>query len=266
MARGPEHLPGGGPALGVVVVAQPWDRRSAPDLGRLLAHSGLAVPVLGTIALDPRAAEVVQGRWTGRYPAGCSCARCGRWSARCESSPTCAASRTRELSAVAVDQVLVRRLREEVADLLARQRRDDAAAGAPPMTAEDERQFARAVISQVLDAYARTEVTAGRTPPTPQDEEEIAAGIHAALFGVGRLQPLLDDPEVENIDINGCDQVFVGYADGREVRMPPVADSDEELVELVQILGAYSGLSAGPSTPPTRSWTCGCRTAAGCRR
>ena len=42
--------------------------------------------------------------------------------------------------------------------------------------------------------------------------------MHAALFGVGRLQPLLDDPEVENIDINGCDQVFVGYADGREVR------------------------------------------------
>jgi len=147
---------------------------------------------------------------------------------------------------MAVDQALVRRLREEVADILARQRRDDAASGLPPMSGEDERQFARAVINRVLDAFARAEVSGGRTPPSPVDEEEISAGIHAALFGVGRLQPLLDDPDVENIDINGFDNVFVQYADGREARRGPVAESDDELVELVQILGAYSGLSSRP--------------------
>ena len=145
-----------------------------------------------------------------------------------------------------MDQTLVRRFREEVADTLARQRRQDAAAGVPPMTGEDERQFARAVINRVLDAYARAEIAAGRTPLTGEEEEELAAGIHAALYGVGRLQPLLDDPEVENVDINGCDHVFVQYADGREVVAEPVADSDDELVELVQILGAYSGLSSRP--------------------
>jgi pilus assembly protein CpaF len=145
-----------------------------------------------------------------------------------------------------VDQTLVRRFREEVADTLARQRRQDAATGVSPMTGEDERQFARAVINRVLDVYARAEIAAGRTPLTGEDEEELAAGIHAALYGVGRLQPLLDDPEVENVDINGCDHVFVQYADGREVVAEPVADSDDELVELVQILGAYSGLSSRP--------------------
>jgi Flp pilus assembly CpaF family ATPase len=70
--------------------------------------------------------------------------------------------------------------------------------------------------------------------------------VHAALFGVGRLQPLLEDPEIENIDVNGCDRVFIGYADGREVMAEPVAESDEELVELIQILAAYSGLSSRP--------------------
>ncbi|MGH8776901.1 MAG: CpaF family protein [Jiangellaceae bacterium] len=145
-----------------------------------------------------------------------------------------------------MDQTLVRRFREEVADTLARQRRQDAAAGMPPMSGEDERQFARAVINRVLDAYARSEIAAGRTPPTSEDEEALADGIHAALYGVGRLQPLLDDPEVENVDINGCDHVFVQYADGREVVAEPVADNDDELVELVQILGAYSGLSSRP--------------------
>jgi len=147
---------------------------------------------------------------------------------------------------VSLDQMLVRRLREEVADVLARQRRDDAAAGLPAMSGEDERQFARAVIARVLDAHARGEMASGRTPPTPQDEEEISAGIHAALYGVGRLQPLLDDPDVENVDINGYDNVFVQYGDGREERWGPVAESDDELVELVQILGAYSGLTSRP--------------------
>ncbi|GAA2031300.1 ATPase, T2SS/T4P/T4SS family [Pseudokineococcus marinus] len=145
-----------------------------------------------------------------------------------------------------MDQLLLRRLREQTADVLARQRREDATAGVPPMTGEDERQFARAVIGRVLEQHARGELAAGRSPLTAAEDEELAAGVHAALFGVGRLQPLLDDPMVENIDINGCDRVFVGYADGREEAMPPVADTDDELVELVQLLGAYSGLASRP--------------------
>jgi pilus assembly protein CpaF len=145
---------------------------------------------------------------------------------------------------MAIDQRVVRRLREEVADLLSRQRREDAMTGVPAMTSEDERQYARAVIGRVLDLHARSELSLGNTPPTTEEETELAEGIHAALFGVGRLQPLLDDPMVENIDINGCDQVFVSYSDGREQVMPAVAESDEELIELIQLLGAYSGLSS----------------------
>ncbi len=40
--------------------------------------------------------------------------------------------------------------------------------------------------------------------------------------------------------------MFVGYSDGREVRGEPVAETDEELIELIQVLGAYSGLSSRP--------------------
>src|SRR5438270_5340432 len=115
-----------------------------------------------------------------------------------------------------------------------------------PMSGEDERQFARAIIAQVLEEHARNEITVGRPPPNAQEEEELASAIHAALFGVGRLQPLLEDERIENIDVNGCDRVFLGYADGREVPGEPVAESDEELVELIQALAAYSGLSSRP--------------------
>jgi Flp pilus assembly CpaF family ATPase len=137
-------------------------------------------------------------------------------------------------------------MRGEVGDRLAEQRRLDAASGVPPMVGEDERQYARAVIGQVLEEYARGEILAGRAPFTAQAEEDLAEAIHAALFGVGRLQPLLEDQQIENIDVNGCDRVFIGYADGREVLGEPVAESDQELIELVQVLAAYSGLSSRP--------------------
>jgi Flp pilus assembly CpaF family ATPase len=145
-----------------------------------------------------------------------------------------------------VDHQLVKRFRQEAGDRIAEQRRIDQVSNTVPMSGEDERQFARAIIAQILEDYARAEITIGRTPPDAQAEEAYAAAVHAALFGVGRLQPLLDDPEVENIDINGCDQVFVGYSDGRELQVDPVAESDEELIELIQVLGAYSGLSSRP--------------------
>ena len=145
-----------------------------------------------------------------------------------------------------MDHSIVKRLRGDVGDRLAEQRRRDAAAGLQPMSGEDERQFARAIIAQVLEEHARSEITVGRPPPNAQEEEELASAIHAALFGVGRLQPLLEDQQIENIDVNGCDRVFLGYADGREVMGEPVAESDDELVELIQILAAYSGLSSRP--------------------
>jgi len=145
-----------------------------------------------------------------------------------------------------VDHGLVKRLRAEVGGRLAEQRRLDAASGVPPMSSEDERQFARALITQVLEEHARHEITGGHAPFNATEEEELATAVHAALFGVGRLQPLLEDPEIENIDINGCDRVFLSYADGQEVIADPVAESDEELVELVQVLAAYSGLSSRP--------------------
>jgi Flp pilus assembly CpaF family ATPase len=144
------------------------------------------------------------------------------------------------------DQVLVRRLRAQVAERLNQQRRADELAGRIAMTSEDERQYARSLIVQVLEDHARAEISEGRTPPAPDEEEAAAAAIHAALFGVGRLQPLLDDPDVENVDINGCDRVFVGYADGREELHEPVADNDDELVELIQVLAANVGLTSRP--------------------
>ena len=83
------------------------------------------------------------------------------------------------------DPRLVRALRGQVADRLNQQRRSDEVLGRTPMSAEDERQFARSLIVQVLEDHARGEITDGRTPPTAEEEELVASAVHAALFGVG---------------------------------------------------------------------------------
>ncbi|MGH3358783.1 MAG: CpaF family protein [Nocardioidaceae bacterium] len=144
------------------------------------------------------------------------------------------------------DHDLVRQLRVQVADRLNEQRRRDQTSGVAPMSVEDEREYARSLIVQVLEDHARYEIAEGRAPLAAEDEAGVASAIHSALFGVGRLQPLLEDPEVENVDINGFDNVFVQYGDGREERHPAVAESDEELVELIQVLAAHTGLSSRP--------------------
>jgi cellulose biosynthesis protein BcsQ len=48
--------------VGVVLVLSDRDRRSQPDVARLLGHAGLPVPVLGRIADDGRAARALGGQ------------------------------------------------------------------------------------------------------------------------------------------------------------------------------------------------------------
>jgi hypothetical protein len=232
----------GSPSLSSAPTA---NRTGASDVQRLLDASGSGATVVGVFVEDAKGALRLRYDLAG-VPARSVVLR----------SAGVVGARVRELAGhdltaamgglIVTDQLLLRRLREDVADIVSRQRREDAANGVPPMSSEDERQFGRAVISRVLETHARTEMAGGRTPPTMEEEAELADGIHAALFGVGRLQPLLDDPMVENVDINGCDRVFVGYADGREEMVAPIAESDDELIELVQVLAVYSGLTSRP--------------------
>ena len=63
------------------------------------------------------------------------------------------------------------------------------------------------------------------------------------LHGLGRIQPLLEDPRITNIEINGCDAVFITYTDGITVPGEPVADSDDELKDLITKAARRFGLS-----------------------
>jgi pilus assembly protein CpaF len=141
------------------------------------------------------------------------------------------------------DQALVRQIRKQVADQLSVHRTADEQAGRPPMDHADQRQHVRALISQALARHNRERLDVGEPVLDQRTEETLAEAIHAELFGLGRLQPYLDDPHIENINVNGCDQVFLKYADGTKVHGEPVADSDDDLVELIRSIGSRQGLA-----------------------
>ena len=145
------------------------------------------------------------------------------------------------------DHALVQRLRAQVAAGLRDARRSQAEAGAPEMTTEDEQQLARSLIGRALDEHRRGLVLSrGEAPPTAEQDALLAAAVEAALFGLGRLEPLLADPSTVHVDINGHDRVWLYRDDGRVEQGPPVADSDAELIEWVRTAATYSGLSSRP--------------------
>jgi Flp pilus assembly CpaF family ATPase len=132
--------------------------------------------------------------------------------------------------------VLVARVRSEVAD-------DLAVSGTRSLGLADRREFARQVAMARLQAVAAERVVAGEHPLGVHEEQHLAQEVLDALFGLGRLQALIDDTSIENIDVNGCDRVWVTHADGTKVATTPIAESDDELVEMVRSAAARFGLS-----------------------
>jgi Flp pilus assembly CpaF family ATPase len=141
-----------------------------------------------------------------------------------------------------VDSALVGRLHAEVTDRLEARLQADEAAGLPRLSPPDQRQFGRQLISEALEAEARAAVAAGRPALDLAAEDAVAQAVADALFGLGRLQRLLDDPQIENINAQGCDRVFVRFADGTRARVDPIADSDQELLDLLRLAAARMGL------------------------
>jgi len=148
---------------------------------------------------------------------------------------------------MSTDNELVARLQQQVGDRLQTQRAQRRQAALPLLTTASEQQLARQMISEVLRGHAEGRLSDGQSPLGDDVEDEIAEAIFARMFGAGRLQRLLDDDSIENIDINGADEVWISRA-GEDYAQQgdPVAANDAELIEMIQTLASYSGLSSRP--------------------
>ncbi|MFE0099851.1 CpaF family protein [Streptomyces sp. NPDC059009] len=136
---------------------------------------------------------------------------------------------------------LRRRLRHELSTRLAEHIRANEAAGKVSWTEDERRAEASAILADAAEEHAREQLASGGHVVPPHVEQQVIAAVLDEVFGLAGLEPLLRDPDIENINING-DRVFVRRSDGRRERLPAVVASDAELVQLIRDLAARSGV------------------------
>ena len=135
-----------------------------------------------------------------------------------------------------VDWSLVVTLRRQASDEVAGAAQAHVERTGMPLGDADRRLMARSVLRQVVREHAEERSQLGDLW-TVDREQRYTAALEDAIFGFGRMQPLFTLPDAENIEIHGYDSVVAQYCDGHREVLPPVADSDEELVEAVRFLG-----------------------------
>ena len=143
---------------------------------------------------------------------------------------------------MSADTALVAGLRSEVLAALSARERELAAAGRPPLASADEQALGRQLIAEALERRANEALRDRSEMLSVPEEDELSRAVFDAMFRLNRLQRLLDDPGIENINANGCDQVWVRYADGRRERVEPIASSDDELEEMLRTAAARTGI------------------------
>ncbi|MDR1386755.1 MAG: Flp pilus assembly complex ATPase component TadA [Propionibacteriaceae bacterium] len=139
---------------------------------------------------------------------------------------------------VQIDWGLVARLRSEASERLSSR------IGADRIDRLQQQRLGRTIIHELLEDQAAQAAASGQGAWDRNLETRIGQAIFDALFRLGRLQPLVDDDGIENIVIVGHENVWLEYADGRLLPGPPVADSDDELIDFLVFLASRSEVNA----------------------
>lgn len=141
---------------------------------------------------------------------------------------------------VTVDWPLVAALRAQASDRLSQAVASDRGR----LSAAAQQELGRAIVLDLIESTIADRVNDGGAAMTPLEQDATARAVFDSLFRLGRLQPLVDDDRVENIIITGHDRVLLELTDGSLLEGPPVADSDDELIDFLVFLASRSEVNA----------------------
>ena len=139
-----------------------------------------------------------------------------------------------------VDWALVAALRARASEQLSQ----SVAADRGRLDRPAQEELGRSIVLDLIESSMAEAVNDGRTAWTPAQQQGLARAVFDSLFRLGRLQPLVDDDRIENIIIAGYDKVRLELIDGSLTPGPPVADSDEELIDFLVFLASRSEVNA----------------------
>jgi Flp pilus assembly CpaF family ATPase len=101
------------------------------------------------------------------------------------------------------------------------------------------------VIRDATRRWLEQQVRSGQLPASAGSQlDDLAGAVYDRRYGLGPLSVYLRDPRVENVDVNGCDTVWVSYSTGERVTGPPVAASDDALIGMVRTWATRGGQTA----------------------
>jgi pilus assembly protein CpaF len=147
------------------------------------------------------------------------------------------------VSLSASDRAAERLIRERVVEAVSRSLGDGRLLA--PGGQDEER--VRAIIDDEVAAYDRRAVTTNG--PLLIDADALRRRLFDSVFGLGILQPLMDDPRVEEIIVNGPLRIFA-IRDGRkEQALGVYFETDDELRQLVKRIVSTAGRRLDEASP-----------------
>lgn len=147
-----------------------------------------------------------------------------------------------QTSSTEIDWQVVRELQTEAAEKVRQASAQyEAKHGREPHRVNELPALALPVIHEVVQRWVTTADIGGvALGDLGELEQRYTKAVHDSLYGLGRLQPLLEIPDAENVIISGAQPVIVEHNDGRRSVLPPVADSSQDLTEQLQRMAENS--------------------------
>jgi Flp pilus assembly CpaF family ATPase len=140
-----------------------------------------------------------------------------------------------EVDTISVDYLLVGDIVDKVNDLIDQ----DAQQRGRRLGRTDERQLAMARTMDVIVREGAARARQGLDMWSEVQENAIRDAVMDAMFGLGRIQKWLKNPNVEDLYIAGTRPAHARLSDGSIVECGVVADTNEELIEQLRIIATH---------------------------
>jgi pilus assembly protein CpaF len=141
------------------------------------------------------------------------------------------------------DRAAERVIRERVADSVSHSLGE----GRLLAPTDQDQERIRSIVDEEVGAYERRAVTTNS--PLLVDPDGLKRRLLDSVFGLGLLQPLMDDPQVEEVIVNGPLRIFA-IRDGRKEAISEIYfESDDDLRQLVKRLVSSAGRRLDEASP-----------------
>lgn len=104
------------------------------------------------------------------------------------------------------------------------------------------RRLAERLLGQAAEAAGRGLVISNRPMLSAGELSAVVDDVVQDVYGLRRLQPLLDEQGISAIHVDGAARVFLRRASGERTPHEPLVGSDTELAELVRVLALRAGV------------------------